>query len=187
MSIINMIIFFLVCILQIGQAFAFSVVPLQPHTKALATTATYQNKFSIASQSGVSNPCNRPTTHRFYLHDYLTMSKGEDSTGGMDDAAPNIPSNNSTIAEFQTNDISLSFVLTTIMSSIKEFKGDTIKHLDKQESIIKEFKDDTIKRLDKQETRLDSMNSRIDGMISRIDGIFILIIGIGGTLLSAKW
>jgi hypothetical protein len=148
MSIINMLIFFSVCILQIGQAFAFSVVPIhQPHTKALAT-ATYHNKFSIASQSAVPKPFNRPTTHRFYLHDYLTMSKGKDSTGSTDDTAPDVPNNNSTIAEFPTNDISLSFVLSTIIS-----------------------------RIDKLDKRFDNMDTRFDKLDGRIDGIYLFLMG----------
>jgi hypothetical protein len=161
MSIINMLIFFSVCILQIGQAFAFSVVPLhQPHTKAKAlVTATYQKKFSIASQSAVPKPFNRPTTHRFYLHDYLTMSKGKDSTGGTEDAVPNVPPNNSTIAEFPTNDISLSFVLSTFQSSIKDLKDDIKDLKDDIKDDIKDLKDD------------------IDKLDGRIDGIYIFLIG----------
>jgi hypothetical protein len=54
------------------------------------------------------------------------MSKGNGSTGGTDDADPNIPSNG-TIAELQTNDVSLSVVLTSIMSSINELKDDMKK------------------------------------------------------------
>jgi TolA-binding protein len=103
----------------------------------------------------VPKPFNRPTTHRFYLHAYLTMSKGKDSTGGTEDAVPNNPSNNSTIAEFQTNDISLSFVLSTIQSSIKDLKDDI---------------QDTNGRIDKLDGRFD----KLDG---RIDGIYIFLIG----------
>jgi hypothetical protein len=123
MSISIMLVFFWVYLSQVGQALAFPGLPLQqPHSKTHA--AAYQkNKFST-----VLKPCNnRPTTtHCYSSHDNLAMSKGSGSTGGTDDADPNIPSNG-TIAELQTNDVSLSVVLTSIMSSINELKDDTKK------------------------------------------------------------
>jgi gas vesicle protein len=176
MAITNVFVFLWVCFLQTGQAFAFAVVPLhQPHTKAKAlVTATYQKKFSIASQSAVPKPFNRPTTHRFYLHDYLIMSKGKDSTGNTNDTAPNVPPNNSTIAEFPTNDISLSFVLSTFQSSIKDLKDDIKDLKDDIKDDIKDLKDD-IK--DDIKDLKDDTNTRLDKLDGRIDGIYIFLIG----------